>query len=392
MKKQVEAMYADIYGDHPHIRTFFAPGRINLIGEHIDYNGGYVLPAAISLGNYLAVVPREDQTIRMYSAQFPDMGVIQVSLDQLDYRSKHSWANYVKGIIQELVIRKYPIHHGFDLVITGNLPRGVGLSSSASIEVLVATMMNHLFQLSLSKDTIVEIAQYVENHYIHVQCGIMDQFAITFAQKNHAMLLHSTTQKHDMIPLNLAGYNLVVVNSKKERSLIDSQYNARKNECEKALIILKPHFHVKYLCDIDYESFMRHLDLFKTNDVYLRRARHVITENLRTRLASDALMQHDLHRFGELMLESHYSLKSDYEVTSAELDALVELGMNSGSIGSRMMGAGFGGVTLHLVKDNDFARFARSVSDGYHHRFGIEPDIFIIDTSDGAHELIDVHE
>ncbi len=386
MLEKTIKIFEKIFGDSADTHVFFSPGRVNLIGEHIDYNGGYVFPAAITLGNYGVVKIRKGRTIRLYSGNFPDLGVIEVSLDDLDYRSRHAWGNYAKGIVREFMVRNLRIRNGFDLVIFGDLISGAGLSSSASIELLVATIINTLFGFSLSTTELALLAKFVENEYMHVNCGIMDQFVIANGKKGHALLLNTQTLDYREIELNLGEYDIVICNSMKKRGLVDSKYNIRKEECERALSILSEYTDHKTLADIPYPEFVN-LEEKLDDPVLASRVRHVITENTRTLNAYNQLMANDLEGFGKSLLASHYSLKNDYAVSSDELDFLVELAMKYGSLGSKMTGAGFGGCTVNIVKHSDFEKFKENVQSEYKKRFNVIPDVLIANPEDGAKEI-----
>ncbi|MBN2504964.1 MAG: galactokinase [Bacilli bacterium] len=386
MLETIIDLYQQKFGNPTDLRTFFSPGRVNLIGEHIDYNGGHVFPCAISLGNYGAIDLRNDRKISLYSHNFPNIGVIEIDLDNLDYRSEHAWANYAKGIIKEFLRRNLRVHRGFNIVIYGNLLTGAGLSSSASIELLVATMLNKVFNLKLTPTDLALLGKQVENEYMHVNCGIMDQFVIANGKKNHAMLLNTETLEYSEVLLNLGEYDVVICNSMKKRGLVTSAYNTRKSECERALSILNEYIPARSLCDISYPDFERLQDKLE-DPTLIKRVRHVITENLRTMNAHDQLMLGDISAFGESLLASHYSLKTDYEVSCVELDDLVEIAMNNGSIGSRMTGAGFGGCTVNIVKHSEFEDFKLKVQMAYNEIYGVVPDILIANPVDGTKEI-----
>jgi len=388
MKERILQIHKDIYPGHNRIRSFFSPGRVNLIGEHIDYNGGFVFPTAISLGTYGAIAKNNDKSIRLYSDNYPQTGIVHTDLTHLDYRSDHGWANYAKGIIRELLKRGCIIDEGFDIAITGDLPIGSGLSSSAATEVLIVVMMNELFDLNIPRPDLALLAKAVENEYMHVNCGIMDQFVIACGRKGHALLLDTETLDYKEVPLHLGQYEIVICNSMKKRELVESRYNERRAECEQALTILNEYTSARNLCEISYPEFVELED--KLPDKTLRkRVKHVITENLRTISAYDLLHADNLAKFGKTMLESHYSLKEDYEVSCPELDTLVELAMNNGSIGSRMTGAGFGGSTVNIVKYTDFASFKNNVQNAYQKKYGVICDIIHCDTADGTRETTD---
>jgi len=388
MRDQIKAIFSKTYGTNKNMRLFFSPGRVNLIGEHIDYNGGSVFPCALSLGNYGAVALRKDRMIRMYSENFPKIGVITLSLDQLEYDSAHGWTNYAKGVIRELMHSGSEINCGFDIAIFGDLPSGSGLSSSASIELLIAVMTNHLFDLKISAPALAVLCKKVENEYIGVNCGIMDQFVIANAIRDHAMLLDCNTLKYQQVPLILGDYDLIICNSKVKRGLVDSKYNARRAQCLEALSIFQKHLHIQSLCEMTEREFIDYsADL--QDEVLYRRAKHAVTENIRTVNAYHQLVQNDLFGFGLAMIASHQSLKDDYEVSCPELDTLVEIALQNGSIGSRITGAGFGGCTVNLVKKSDFARFQTAIRTQYRAIYGIDAEIYVAKPSDGTKELLE---
>jgi galactokinase len=386
MEKQIKEVFERKFGTYPQTRYFFSPGRVNLIGEHIDYNGGHVFPVAIGLGNYGAIRLNETESIRLYSHNFQHAGIIEVPLDGLEYNSSHGWANYVKGIVKEFIDRGYLVNSGFDIAIYGDLPGGAGLSSSASIELLIALMMNNLFNLDVGRTDLALLSKKVENEYLNVKCGIMDQFAIINGKKDHAIFLDTNSLVFTHVPMQLEGYDIVICNSKVTRGLSDSKYNKRKEECDLALSILKQELPVKNLCEITYPEFVRHRHLLK-DPILLKRAQHVITENQRTLNSYRLLVENDIISFGEMLLESHYSLRNDYEVSCDELDTLVELATNSGSVGSRMTGAGFGGCTVNIVPSAIFPTFKDNVAKGYRKKYGLEPDILIANPEDGTKEI-----
>ena len=386
MKKKVMELFQNTFDTVSGSRSFFSPGRVNLIGEHIDYNGGMVFPTALSLGTYGIIQLRHDRMIRLISGNFPDLGLVQVDLDHLEFHNHHGWANYPKGIILALILKGFPINQGFDIAIMGDLPSGAGLSSSASVELLIAYMMNECFSLNQTRIDLALLAQAVENTYIKVNCGIMDQFIVSMGIKDHALLLDTRTLDYESVPLNLGDYAIVLCDSKISRGLATSKYNERREECVQALKCLQTRFPVDYLCQISYPDFIQYQDLIK-DPVLLKRARHVISEHHRTLTSHRLLVSRDLFGFGEMLLESHYSLKTDYEVSCPELDTLVELAMAHGSMGSRMTGAGFGGTTVNLVKANDLTRFREAVSKGYFRAYHLVPDIMIAHPSDGVNEI-----
>lgn len=368
-------------------RQFFAPGRINLIGEHIDYSGGHVFPCAITYGTTLWIKKRDDQLLRFYSKNFEELGVIEVSLDKVEFDSAHDWANYPKGVIRILQDMGYKISHGLDLVYEGNIPNGAGLSSSASIEVVTGTMLNEVFNLGLDMVEIALISQKAENDFVGVNCGIMDQFAVAMGKEDHAILLDTNTLNYDYIPVVLENASIVIMNTNKRRGLADSQYNLRRAQCEQALALIQQEKQVQHLCDLTVSELESLKHLITDEEMY-RRAYHAVSENERTLKAAQVLQDNDLVAFGQLMNESHISLRDDYEVTGIELDTLVEAAWNhEGTIGSRVTGAGFGGCAIAIVKNEHLDDFISDVASKYEEKIGYAADFYVANVGQGAHEI-----
>lgn len=368
-------------------KSYFSPGRVNLIGEHTDYNGGNVFPCALTIGTYGVASLRKDNTIRMYSENFQDQGVVEFSLDDLTYSKAHDWANYPKGVIAFLRKEGHHIEQGMDIYFNGNIPNGAGLSSSASIEVLTAYMMKDLFQLEISMINLVKLCQKVENEFMGVNSGIMDQFAVAMGKKDQAILLDTNTLEYRYSPVLLENASLVVSNTNKKRGLADSKYNERRAECEEALKRLQTVLPISSLGEIDSETFGKYQHVIE-DDVLIKRAKHAVTENERTLLAVKALESNEIEEFGKLMNASHESLKEDYEVTGTELDTLVELARKvSGTIGSRMTGAGFGGCTVSIVQNDAIERFIQEVGTSYEEIIGYKADFYVVSIGDGVHKL-----
>ena len=368
-------------------KSYFSPGRVNLIGEHTDYNGGNVFPCALTLGTYGVASLRKDNTIRMYSENFQDQGVVEFSLDDLTYSKAHDWANYPKGVIAFLRKEGHHIEQGMDIYFNGNIPNGAGLSSSASIEVLTAYMMKDLFQLEISMINLVKLCQKVENEFMGVNSGIMDQFAVAMGKKDQAILLDTNTLEYRYSPVLLENASLVVSNTNKKRGLADSKYNERRAECEEALKRLQTVLPISSLGEIDSETFGKYQHVIE-DDVLIKRAKHAVTENERTLLAVKALESNEIEEFGKLMNASHESLKEDYEVTGIELDTLVELARKvSGTIGSRMTGAGFGGCTVSIVQNDAIERFIQEVGTSYEEIIGYKAEFYVVSIGDGVHKL-----
>lgn len=367
--------------------TYFAPGRINLIGEHTDYNGGYVFPAAITLGTYAVARKREDQQVRLYSENFPEIGTISFALHALDYRKKDNWTNYPKGVLRYLKEAGYAITTGFDVAFYGNIPNGAGLSSSASIELLTGVMLEDLFDLSLDRLDLVKIGKKVENEFIGVNSGIMDQFAIGMGRKDHALLLDTNTLNYEVVPAAFGEYVIAIMNTNKRRELADSKYNERRAECEEALARLQTKLAIDSLGALDEATFFANTDLIGDNTL-IKRAKHAVTENQRTLKAKAALTAGDLVTFGQLLNDSHTSLRDDYEVTGVELDTLAAAAQaHPAVLGARMTGAGFGGCGIALVKASQWDDFKAHVLAAYADKIGYAADIYQASIDDGARKL-----
>ena len=367
--------------------SYFAPGRINLIGEHTDYNGGHVFPASITLGTYGEARKRTDKTVRLYSANFPDKGVISFDVDQLVYDKADDWANYPKGVIKFIKEAGCTVDTGFEIAFYGNIPNGAGLSSSASIELLTGVIVRDLFNLDLSMLDLVKIGKKVENKFIGVNSGIMDQFAIGMGKKDHALLLDTNTLEYEVIPAAFGEYVVAIMNTNKRRELADSKYNERRAECEEALRRLQTKLAIQSLGELDEATFEANKELIG-DETLIKRAKHAVTENQRTLKAKKALQSGDLTEFGLLLNGSHTSLQYDYEVTGIELDTLVEAAQAHPSVlGARMTGAGFGGCAIALVKASDFEDFKDKVKAVYLEKIGYPTDIYQASIDDGARKL-----
>lgn len=388
MTEQLIDQFKEIFDTEQPVRTFFAPGRVNLIGEHTDYNGGHVFPCALTFGTYAVVAPRNDRAVRMYSTNFPDIAIITLSLDEpMKLEKQHDWANYPKGVIKEFIDRGIELKHGFDILFYGNIPNGAGLSSSASIELVTSVMLQALFETSFDRVELVKMSQHAENEFIGVSCGIMDQFAIGMGKENHAILLNCQTLDYQYSPIVLKDASLVIANTNKRRTLADSKYNERRSECERALQQLQQKLSIESLGDLTPEQFDTHRHLIE-NKIDQKRAKHAVYENARTIEAVEKLKQGDIASFGKLMCDSHSSLRDDYEVTGFELDALVEAALNQeGVIGSRMTGAGFGGCTVSIVKNEKIEEFIQQVGQRYKEQTGLEADFYVANVGDGAKEI-----
>jgi galactokinase len=368
-------------------RVFFAPGRINLIGEHTDYNGGHVFPCAITFGTYAVARKREDRRVRLYSLNFNHTGVIEFDLDNLDYDQDHDWANYPKGMIRYLKDANYSINTGMDVLFYGNIPNGAGLSSSASIELATGVMLGGLFELDVDRINLVKTGQKVENEFIGVNSGIMDQFAIGMGKEGSGILLDTNTLHYQYAPIDLAHHNIIIMNSNKRRELAGSKYNERRTECESALERLQSVKDIGSLGELTEEEFQLHKHVIP-NEIEQKRAKHAVYENRRTLKALQFLQKGQLHEFGKLMNESHVSLRDDYEVTGKELDALVEAAWNQqGVVGARMTGAGFGGCAIAIVEKDYVESFINGVGKKYKDAAGIEATFYVASIGNGATEL-----
>jgi len=365
-------------------KYFFAPGRINLIGEHIDYNGGFVFPTAITYGTYAVVSKRLDKKIRLYSQNFSSDGIIEIELNDIEYANITSWAKYVIAVILAYKNAGHKVETGFDAYIEGNIPNGAGLSSSASLEILTGIILQNIGGYTVDKIENAKLGQIAENDYVGVKCGIMDQFAIAMGEKNKAILLNTEDLVYDYVNCDLSTYDLLIMNTNKKRGLADSKYNTRRAECEAALSILKRHAFINNLCDLTRAEFDK-ISHYLTDDTLLKRARHAVTENERVKLAVNVLKEGNLFEFGQLLNESHKSLKDDYEVTGIELDTIVELASNEdGVIGARMTGAGFGGCAIALVEKEKVAKVIDFIERNYTEKIGYKPSFYIAKIASGA--------
>ncbi len=388
MQQQLVKKFQELFGDGGDIRFYFSPGRVNLIGEHTDYNGGHVFPCALTIGTYGVARKREDRKIRLYSENFSKMGVIETSLDDLVYRDSSGWTNYPKGIVWTFQEKGYPIEKGFDMLMYGNIPNGSGLSSSASVELLMGIILKDLFGYEdLTMINLALIGQYGENNFNGMNCGIMDQFAIAMGKKDHAIFLDTQNLQYEYAPIRMDGYKIVIAASNKKRRLTDSKYNERRAECEEALKDIQNVKKIHALGELTEEEFEQVKDTVK-DPVCRKRAKHAVYENQRTIKAVKALKNNDLETFGKLMNASHVSLRDDYEVTGKELDALVEAAWKQeGVVGSRMTGAGFGGCTVSIVKEEAVDAFIKNVGEIYKKEIGYEADFYVVEIGDGTRRI-----
>ena len=367
--------------------AYFSPGRVNLIGEHTDYNGGHVFPCAISLGTYALVAPRTDGISRLYSMNLPEQGVVQFPMHDAVKSDAYGWANYPIGVVRVMEDAGHRAAHGFDIVLYGTLPNGAGLSSSASIEVLMAVILNDELNLGIDMVELVKFSQKAENEFVGMNCGIMDQFAVGMGKKDCAILLDCNTLSYRYSKLALDGCSIVITNTNKTHSLVTSAYNERRAQCESALKALQKVKPIKALGELTNAEFDAIASAIP-DPVERRRARHAVYENNRTLEAVKALEANDVKRFGELMNASHVSLRDDYEVTGPELDTLAELAwQQDGVLGSRMTGGGFAGCTVSIVRDAAIPAFEKNVGDAYTAKIGYAPSFYVANIADGARRL-----
>lgn len=383
MKEVVLAKFAEVFGDASGAKVYFAPGRVNLIGEHTDYNGGHVFPCALTIGTYGVARKREDNVLRFYSMNFEELGVITSSLDDLKPYKEADWTNYPKGVMWAFGEKGMKVPCGMDLLLNGNIPNGSGLSSSASVEVLTGFILRDLFGFEVSNQDLALIGQFSENKFNGVNCGIMDQFAIAMGKKDNAIFLDTADLSFVYAPIKLEGAKIVIACSNKKRGLGDSKYNERRSECEEALAELQK---VTKICTLGEltEAEFEEVKGAIASDVRRKRAKHAVYENQRTIKAVQALEKNNITYFGELMNASHVSLRDDYEVTGTELDTLVEEAWKvEGVIGSRMTGAGFGGCTVSIVKDEAIDTFIQKVGEAYQKKIGYAADFYVVEVGNG---------
>ncbi|HHV12767.1 MAG TPA: galactokinase [Clostridiales bacterium] len=382
MKRELLQKFEEIFGDSGAYGVYFAPGRVNLIGEHTDYNGGHVFPCALTIGTYAVARKREDKKLRFYSMNFEQMGIIESSIENLE-KKEDNWSNYPKGVIWAMQLKGYDISSGMDILYFGNIPNGSGLSSSASLEVLTGFVLDQLFGLGISFTDLALLGQYAENKFIGVNCGIMDQFAVAMGKKDNAIFLDTADLSYEYAPLDLGGAKIVIMNTNKKRGLGDSKYNERRSECEAALADLQKVVEIKTLGDLSEEQFETYKEAIK-DPVHATRAKHAVYENQRTIKAVEALKKNDLTLFGQLMNASHKSTQFDYEVTGIELDTIVEAAWKQeGVIGARMTGAGFGGCAVSIVKGEAVDSFIREVGKEYKDKIGYEASFYVVEVGNG---------
>ncbi len=387
MKETVLKKFEEIYGSAEGVNVYFAPGRVNMIGEHTDYNGGHVFPCALTIGTYAAVKKRTDRKLRFYSMNFDSLGIIESSLDDLTPSDEAGWTNYPKGVMWAFARQGMKMDCGLDIVLNGNIPNGSGLSSSASLEVLTGYYLKDLYGFQVTNIDLAKIGQYSENNFNGMNCGIMDQFASAMGKKDNAIFLDTADLSYQYAPLVLEGAKIVVTNSNVKHSLVNSEYNVRRSECEKALAELQTVVKIAGLGDLSEEEFEEYKSAIK-DEVCVRRAKHAVYENQRTIRAVEALKNNDLKLFGELMNASHVSLRDDYEVSCEEIDVLVEEAWKvEGVIGSRITGGGFGGCTVSIVKDEMVEQFKEKVGAAYQERVGKTADFYVVEIGDGPQKM-----
>lgn len=387
MKEKVLQKFGELHGNTEGVSVYFAPGRVNMIGEHTDYNGGHVFPCALTIGTYMAVRKREDRKLTFYSMNFEDMGVLESSIDDIQPEESAGWTNYPKGVIWAFRGKGMNPDCGLDIVLYGNIPNGSGLSSSASLEVVTGYMLKDQFGFDVSNVDIALIGQYSENQFNGMNCGIMDQFASAMGKKDNAIFLDTATLKYEYAPLVLADAKVMVTNSNVKHSLVGSDYNTRRAESEAALKDLQGVIDVKTLGDLSIEEFEAHKGAIK-DETCAKRAKHAVYENQRTIRAVEALKNNDIALFGKLMNESHVSLRDDYAVSCDEIDVLVEEAWKiDGVVGSRITGGGFGGCTVSIVKNDAVDTFIHQVGSAYKARTGKTADFYVVEIGAGPSKL-----
>ena len=387
IKKNVLDKFGELFGSTEGVKVYFAPGRVNMIGEHTDYNGGHVFPCALTIGTYAVAKKRTDRKLRLFSINFDKLGVMESSIDDLKPAKEAGWTNYPKGVMWAFGLRGMEMDCGLDMVLYGNIPNGSGLSSSASLEVLTGYLLRDLYGFDVSNTDLALIGQYSENNFNGCNCGIMDQFASAMGKKEHAIFLNTANLSYEYAPLVLDGAKIIVTNSNVKHSLVDSKYNERRSECEKALEELQTVIGINGLGDLTEEQFELYKAAIK-DEVRVKRAKHAVYENQRTIRAVEALKQNDVALFGQLMNASHVSLRDDYEVSCEEIDVLVEEAWKiDGVIGSRITGGGFGGCTVSIVKDEAVDEFKEKVGAAYMERVGKKADFYVVEIGDGPRTL-----
>ncbi|MBR1478296.1 MAG: galactokinase [Lachnospiraceae bacterium] len=388
MKNELLEDFSKVFGDNDGVRVFFAPGRVNLIGEHTDYNGGHVFPCALTLGCYGAARKRSDRKLRFYSKNFEELGIIESSLDELTPDERAHWTNYPKGVMWAFEGRGMKADTGLDLLLYGTIPGGSGLSSSAALEVLTGYILRDFYGFDVTNTDLALIGQYSENNFNGMNCGIMDQFASAMGKKDNAIFLNTADLSFEYAPLVLKGEKIVVTNSKVKHSLVDSAYNERRSQCEQALKELQSVVDIKTLGDLSEEEFEKNKGAVK-DEICRRRTKHAVYENRRTIKAIEALKKNDIAEFGRLINLSHVSLRDDFEVSCPEVDVLVDAAWKvTGCIGSRITGGGFGGCSVSIVKNEAVDEFKEKLTAAYREKVGKEPEFYVVEAGDGPREII----
>lgn len=387
MKAMVLEKFKALFGDTEGVNVYFAPGRVNMIGEHTDYNGGHVFPCALSIGTYAAARKRNDSKLNFYSINFEESGIMESDINDIKPEDAAGWTNYPKGVIWAFAERGMKLDCGMDFVIYGNIPNGSGLSSSASLEVLTGFALRDLYGFDVSNTDLALIGQFSENNFNGMNCGIMDQFASAMGKKDHAIFLNTADLSFEYAPLVLEDAKIVVTNSNVKHSLVGSEYNVRRTECETALKELQEVIDIKTLGDLSEEEFEANKSAIK-DEVRVKRAKHAVYENQRTIKAVEALKNNDIEAFGKLMNASHVSLRDDYAVSCDEIDVLVEEAWKiPGVIGSRITGGGFGGCTVSIVKNDAVEEFKEKLGNAYKERVGKEASFYLVDIGNGPCKL-----
>ncbi|MGO1356314.1 galactokinase [Alkalibacterium gilvum] len=367
-------------------RVFFSPGRINLIGEHTDYNGGKVFPCAITMGTYGVVKKRKDNEIHAVSGNFLNIGKITFNMADLSFKKEDNWTNYLKGMIKYIQEKVGALPHGFDVYIYGTIPNGASLSSSASLELLTGIIVKEIFDLNISQLELVKLGMRTENEFLGLNSGILDQFAVGMAKKGHAMLLDTNTLVYEQVPVDLPNHKIIIMNSMTRRELVDSEYNIRRQQCDLALKQLQKVTDVKLLGELSVEAFEKYKHIIE-DDVLMRRARHAVYENERTERAAEVLKAGDLDQFGKYMNASHISLDEDYEVTIKGTDFLARTAWEqAGVVGARMTGGGFGGCCIAIVLNEEVDKFVDKMKNKYKDEIGHDAEFYIAETAKGAGE------
>jgi len=365
--------------------AFSAPGRVNLIGGHTDYNEGFVLPMAIEKEIVMLGQLRKDRLVQVYDLVYKTK--IKFSLDNLTPLKKDTWANYLMGVMDEIQKAGYPLQ-GANIIFNSNIPQRAGLSSSAALEVVNALTLAKLNLLKIKPVEMAHLCRRAENNFVGVACGIMDQYVSCLGQKNYALFIDCRSNDYEPVPFKDHNYQIVICNSKIQRGLVNSEYNKRKEECKVATKFFehKLNREIRALRDITIDEYKKYQE--QLPEVSARRARHVISENYRVQTGVEALREGNFLAFGQLMIESHQSLKDDYEVSCAELDLLVDLALKQeGVLGARMTGAGFGGCTVNLIEKNYIDAFKKNIKNEYNKITGINPDIYLTSPAEGAKVL-----